>query len=152
MSQITLTGGAYGKGRDAEAPELQYSSSGTAYIRFRLGAYGGKDQNGETKDKMWFDCIAFGELAEHIAESCPENGTRLIVSGRLESDNWTTDDGEKRYQNLLKVYEAGVDLRFGSAFSNAPGRDDRQSVAPSVPKPTPKIKDYGAIDPDEAPF
>ena len=147
MSTITLAGSIYGRGRDEDVSDsLAYSGSGTAYINFRLAAYGGKD-----KDKVYWTCVAFGELAEHIAASCT-NGSRLVVGGRVESNNWEDKEGTKRYDTQVIVNEAGLDLRFGPAQSF----DTRDTT----PKPQPKggwgnvAQPVGRDDfgPEEAPF
>jgi single-strand DNA-binding protein len=146
MSVITLSGSVYGRGKDEDVSEaLRYSASGTAYVNFRLAAYGGKE-----KDKVYWTCVAFGELAEHIAASCT-NGSRLLISGRVESNNWEDKDGNKRYDTQVIVNDAGVDLRFGPAQSF-----DTRDATPSEPKggwgnvAKPKARDdYG---PEEAPF
>lgn len=142
MSQITITGAAYGRGKDEDiADGLRYSSSGTAFINFKVAAYGGKD-----KDKVYWTCVAFNELAEHIAASCA-NGTRLIVSGRIESNNWEGDDGKKRYDTQILVNEAGIDLRYGTASSHAPTRSEGQRNT----APKPKAGVWGNT-PEEDPF
>lgn len=145
MSNITVAGSVYGRGRDEEVSEaLRYSASGTAFINFRLAAYGGKD-----KDKVYWTCVAFNELAEHIAASCT-NGTRLVVNGRVESNNWEGDDGVKRYDTQILVNEAGLDLRFGvgQMFDTDDTTPKAKGGWGNAAKPVAR-DDYG---PEEAPF
>ena len=146
MSQITLTGSIYGRGKDEDVSEgLRYASSGKAFLNFKVAAYGGKDKDGGAKDKVYWTCVAFGDLAEHIAESC-SNGDSVIVQGRVESNNWTTDDGTKRYDTQIVVFECGLSLRWDGATSHRADRDDK----PAGAGPKPQAREQW--NPDEAPF
>lgn len=44
----------------------------------------------------FFNCTVFGKGAE-FAENYLKQGTKIVISGRIESDNYTNKDGEKVY-------------------------------------------------------
>lgn len=99
-------------------PELRYTSTGTAYCKFTVAGTPshfdktlGKFVDGET---LFMRCTAWRALAEHLAESMTI-GQRLIVSGRLEQNNWVDDDGNKHSLIVLNVDEAGPSLLFATA-------------------------------------
>lgn len=135
---ITITGAAYGKKKDETIGDgLRYSSAGNAFLNFKVAAYGGKDKDGDKKDKVYWNCVAFGDLAENIAASV-EDGDSVIVHGHVESNNWTDNDGNKRYDTQVMVREAGLSLRWNTATAQTPNRSDGGGGgwAGTVPAPT----------------
>lgn len=58
----------------------------------------------------FFTVVAFGALAEHIGRYF-KKGTPIIVSGRLQQENWQDRDGNKR--ESIKVFASNV--WFGEA-------------------------------------
>lgn len=126
-------------------PELRYSASGKAFASFAVGLYEGKNDDGTYKDSSWVDVIAFGDMAEHVAEAF-EKGDRVMVSGRLSQDRWE-DKNTGAARTKLKVIadEVGVGLRFDGA---SPIRIDRQEDGGrrnTAPAPQ-------AVQSDEVPF
>lgn len=103
MNSITITGRV---GRD---PELRFASSGNAIANFSVAVTRkSKDKDEET---TWFDCVAFGEQAEHYCASFPK-GSRVIVIGRFEIKDYTTKDGEARKKHQIIIDEAGLSARW----------------------------------------
>jgi single-strand DNA-binding protein len=139
-NSILITGSIWPKGKDVEELELRFSQKGTAILNFQIGSYGGKDQDGNTKDKVYWTCVAFGDLAENIAESCLP-GDNLVVSGSVESDNWEPEDGDKKYRNQIVVREAGLNLRWTTGTPLRTERTDYEKAD------KPKVQ-----TPEEAPF
>lgn len=134
-NSVTIDGRVY-HGNDKE-PELKYTASGTAILRFSLGYYQGKESDGETKPMGFIRCTTFGEVAEHVAESIA-HGDNVVVSGKLEHREWTTDAGDKRSETGLVVWDIGASLRWNPVtVIRADG---------AGPKLSP------ATRPDEAPF
>lgn len=50
----------------------------------------------------FFSCISFGKQAEFI-EKYLAKGTKIIVTGRLQNDNYTKQDGSKVYSDQIFV-------------------------------------------------
>ena len=99
-------------------PELRYGPSGKANCRFRVIATG-RRQNRETQQwedsgslRLW--CVAFGDLAEHIAESL-SSGMRVIVYGSIEERRWEDKEGQQRTSFQMTVDEIGPSLRWATA-------------------------------------
>mgnify|MGYP001953761777 CR=1 FL=1 len=91
-------------------PELKFGQSGTAWATFTVISNEGKDDKAV---KCVTRCKAFGELAENVTASLTK-GTRVIVSGREQTEEWDKD-GEKRSANVLIVDAIGPDLRYAQA-------------------------------------
>jgi single-strand DNA-binding protein len=82
-------------GRLTRPPEMRFSPSGVAVTNFTL-AVGRqfKSQDG-TKQTDFIDCVAFRGLAEVCANYLAK-GREAAVEGRLEIQNYETQDGQKR--------------------------------------------------------
>lgn len=100
-------------------PELRFAQSGNAVARVRLVANSRKknDEGEWVDDKtLWMTGSAFGKLAENMVESV-QKGSRVVVAGRVVTDEWTDDAGEKQARTALLIDKFGVDLMFDPAKS-----------------------------------
>ncbi len=106
------------RGRLTRDPELRYSAKGMPVTKFAVvtSRRFKNDQTSEWEDRdtTFWDCVVFGELADHAAESL-EKGTAVIVQGNAAQEEWTTKDGEKRRSVKVTVEDVAVSLRFQSA-------------------------------------
>jgi single-strand DNA-binding protein len=105
-------------GRLTADPELRYSANGKPVARFTVvTSRRVRDaQSGEWSDAdtTFWDCVAFGQLAENAAESLTK-GTAVIVTGRAAQEEWETKDGQKRRSIKVTAEEVAPSLRFASA-------------------------------------
>lgn len=114
-------------GNLAEAPKLATTTSGKATVRMRVAVDSRhRDAAGEWVDGQtsWYTVIAWDRLAENLADVAGK-GDRLIVTGRLEEREWTTDAGEKRSVWELTAEDAGLSLRMPARGGIAAGWDER---------------------------
>ena len=92
--------------RDAEVRYSQGENS-TAIARFTLAVdrrYNRNSANGEqTAD--FINCVAFGRSAE-FAERQLRQGTKIVVSGRIQTGSYTNRDGQKVYTTEVVVEES----------------------------------------------
>lgn len=106
------------RGRLTRDPELRFSAAGKPVVTFAVvTSRRVKDaQSGEWSDKdtTFWDCVAFGPLAENVAESLVK-GTAVIVTGSAASEEWVTRDGEKRRSMKVMADEVAPSLRWASA-------------------------------------
>lgn len=97
-------------------PELKYTPSGAAVAKFGLAVnrfY--TNRSGEKVEQTdFFNVNAWRQLAENIAESLT-TGARVIVSGRIQSRSWETEDGQKRTVVEIEADEVGPSLRWATA-------------------------------------
>lgn len=97
-------------------PELRYTPSGAAVAKFGIAVnrfY--TNRNGERVEQTdFFNVNAWRQLAENIAESLT-TGLRVVVTGRLQSRSWETEDGQKRTVVEIEADEVGPSLRWATA-------------------------------------
>ena len=104
MNTITVSGNV---GRD---PELKYSASGTAVVKFSVADTTGKDDNKKT---VWHDVVVFKEQAENVAASI-KKGSRVIVTGRLDKSDYTGKDGVKKQRVEVIADDVSISLRWSA--------------------------------------
>ena len=96
-------------GRLTRDPEVRYSQgeSPLAIARYTLAvdrrfnrSNGGDNQ--QTAD--FINCVAFGRSGE-FAEKYLRKGTKIVVSGRIQTGSYTNKDGNKVYTTDIMVEE-----------------------------------------------
>jgi single-strand DNA-binding protein len=92
-------------GRLTRDPEVRYSqgANSLAIARYSLAVNRSFKRDGEP-DADFFNCTAFGRNAE-FAEKYLKQGTRILISGRIQQDNYTNKDGQKVYSVQIIVDE-----------------------------------------------
>ena len=103
-------------GRLTRDPEVRYSQS-LAIARFSLAVDRRFKRDGEP-DADFFNCTAFGKQAE-FAEKYLRQGTKMVVVGRIQNDNYTNKDGQKVYSVQIMVEEMEFAESKGSGSNNA---------------------------------
>ncbi|MGI4896494.1 MAG: single-stranded DNA-binding protein [Janthinobacterium lividum] len=106
-------------------PELRFTPSGAAVANFTVASTPRTfdRQSNEWKDgeTLFMRCAIWREAAESVAESLTR-GTRVIVTGRLQSRTFDTKEGEKRTVIEMQVDEVGPSLRYATAKINKTSR------------------------------
>lgn len=92
-------------GRLTRDPEVRYSqgASQTAVARFSIAVDRRFKRDGEP-DADFFNCTAFGKQAEFI-ERYLHKGTKVVLGGRVQNDNYTNKDGQMVYSVRVMVEE-----------------------------------------------
>lgn len=83
-------------GRLTKDPEVRYTNGEnvTAIARFSIAVDRRfKNNNGEYETDF-FNCTAFGKQGEFV-EKYLKKGTKIVLSGRIQNDNYTNRDGQK---------------------------------------------------------
>ena len=119
-------------------PELRFTSNGAAVASFTVASnsrYLDRTTN-EWKDSepVYMRCSVWRQYAEHVAESLTK-GTRVIVTGRLKTNSYTTKEGEKRTELQLEVEDVGPALRYATARVTKQERQAGSGGAPSQSTP-----------------
>lgn len=111
MNSITVIGNV---GKD---PVVRFTGQGKAITKFSVATSTGKDDNKRT---VWHDVVCFDEQAERVADEVTK-GTRVVVVGRLNKEQYETKDGEKRTSVEIVADDVAVSLRWrgGSSTSSA---------------------------------
>ena len=90
-------------GRLTRDPEVSSSASGTAFARFSIAVDRRFKREGEP-DADFFNCTSFGKQAEFV-ERYLKKGTKVVVTGRIQNDNYTNKEGQKVYSVRIMVEE-----------------------------------------------
>ena len=120
MSNCTMTI----VGNTTREPEVRFTGSGLAAISFGVAVnrrIPGRNGDPGTEVVSFFNVVAYGSLAENIAQSVSK-GTRVIVTGRLDQRTWESGTGDKRTSYELVADEVGTALRWASAKVERPER------------------------------
>jgi single-strand DNA-binding protein len=115
-------------------PEIKFAQSGKAYARFGV-AVGSRKKDGDTwvdGPSAFWNCTAFGPLAEHIGDSL-RKGDRVIIVGTLRPEKYTASDGTERNVVQVIVENAGPSLLFATATTTKAQRSGGQQNAPERP-------------------
>jgi len=132
MNTITVVGNLT---RD---PELRYTPTGQAVVKFGIAVnrfY--TNRNGERVEQTdFFNVNAWRSVAVNVAESLT-TGARVLVTGRLQSRNWETEDGQKRSAVEIEAEEVAASLRFATVAitkaAKAGAADEAQDQGEEVP-------------------
>lgn len=83
-------------GRLTKDPDLRYTQSGGAVATLRMAVnhtYRVKDEKKE--EVLYIDCTVWGKSAEN-AKQYLTKGREVFVEGRLQMNDWTDKQGQKR--------------------------------------------------------
>ena len=91
-------------GRLTRDPEVRYSQGerSMAIARYTLAVdrRGSKNNSDGQPTADFINCIAFDKRGE-FAEKYFRQGMRVLISGRIQTGNYTNRDGQKVYRSLL---------------------------------------------------
>lgn len=100
------------------APDLRFTGSGVAVANFTVAV---TPRRFDKATGEWIDGTptfmrvdAWRELGEHCAETL-DRGSRVIVSGQLVTENWETENGEKRSAVKVVADDVGCSLIYATA-------------------------------------
>ena len=130
MNKVVLVG------RLTRDPEVRYSQgdSATAVARYTLAVDRRFRRDGEpTAD--FIPCVIFGRSAE-FAEKYFHQGTRISISGRIQTGSYTNKDGQKVYTTDVVVEEQEFAESKASSDSYAAAHP-RTEAAPATSMPSP---------------
>ncbi len=112
-------------------PELRYTPSGTARVRFSIAInrqY--KDASGQLQEETTFvPIVAWGTQAENCANYLSK-GRSVAVEGRLRIDSFENADGERK--KVVEVVAQSVQFLGGPTRSVEPGTVS-EGASPAAP-------------------
>ncbi len=94
-------------GRLTRDPEVRYSQgdNSMAIARYSLAVdRRGSRNSGDDNTADFINCVAFGRSAE-FAEKYLRKGTKILVTGRIQTGSYTNKDGVKVYTTDVVVEE-----------------------------------------------
>ena len=90
-------------GRLTKDPEITSTAAGTTIARFSVAVDRKFKREGEP-EADFFTCNAFSKTAEFV-ERYIKKGTKVVVDGRIQNDNYTNKEGQKVYGVKIIVNE-----------------------------------------------
>lgn len=82
-------------GRLTRDPEIRYSNN-IAIGRYALAVERRRQQEGAEQTADFINIVAFGKAAE-FAEKYLKQGTKVLVTGRIQTGSYTNKNGQKVY-------------------------------------------------------
>ena len=91
-------------GRLTRDPEVRYSQgeNSTAVARYTLAVDRRFNRNNDENSADFIGCVAFGRAGE-FAERYLRKGTKILVTGRIQTGSYTNKDGVRVYTTDVVV-------------------------------------------------
>ena len=102
-------------GRLTRDPEVRYTQgdNSMAIAKFSL-AVNRRFKKENEPEADFFNCTAFSKQAEFV-EKYLKQGTKILLSGRIQNDNYTNKEGQKVYSIQIMVEE----MEFAESKNNS---------------------------------
>ena len=122
-------------GRLTKDPDVRYSQcdNSISYARFTLAVdRRGRRQDGSDQQTADFiPCVTFGKTAEFV-EKYLRQGTKIAITGRIQTGSYTNKDGQRVYTTDVVVEEC----EFAESKGSQGGSDGFQQGFASRPEPS----------------
>lgn len=133
-------------GRLTRDPEIRYGGADNqlAIARFSLAVDRRFKRQGDDVTADFFNCTAFGKQAEFV-ERYLKQGTKILLSGRVQNDNYTNREGQKVYSVQIIAEEiefaesksAQANRAGGGAQSYGGGKSQSYGYGSAQQRPNP---------------
>ena len=142
-------------GRLTREPDVRYSQNAEgsmAVARYTLAVDRRRGRNSDNEQSADFiSCVAFGRSGE-FAEKYLHQGTKIVVTGRIQTGSYTNRDGVKVYTTEVVIEEQD----FAESKAAAAQNSNMGVPQPSAPQPSAAASDGFMNIPDgleeELPF
>ena len=123
-------------GRLTRDPEVRYSAgdNSMAIARYTLAVDRRFRRDGES-NADFIGCVAFGRSAE-FAEKYLRQGTKIAVTGRIQTGSYTNRDGQKVYTTDVVVEDQEFAESKAAAAESGMMRQPSQPAAAPMPSPS----------------
>ena len=137
-------------GRLTREPDVRYSQNADgsmAVARYTLAVDRRRGRNSDNEQSADFiSCVAFGRSGE-FAEKYLHQGTKIVVTGRIQTGSYTNKDGQRVYTTDVVVEEQEFAESKSAAASNG-GDSSYAAYTPSRPEPSQAAGDGFMAIPD----
>ena len=115
-------------GRLTKAPEIRYTQGDEpmCIARYTLAVDRRYHRQNDDQTADFIRCVAFGRQGE-FAEKYLHQGTKIVVSGRLQTGSYTKNDGTRVYTTDVVIEEQDF------AESKAAGQQSSDQTPPPAP-------------------
>ena len=124
-------------GRLTRDPEIRYTAGDnpTAVARYTLAVNRKYKREGEAAADF-VPCIAFGKTAE-IAEKYLSQGSKILISGHIQTGSYTNREGQKVYTTEVVVEDQEFAESKNASEQHAGGFGGGYSAPAPAPAPAP---------------
>ena len=99
-------------------PETHTTNTGTHVVGFTIAStprtFNRQTNQFEDGQALFIRCSAWRDMADHVTQTL-HKGMRVIAQGRLEQNEYTDQQGNKRTSIQMQVDEIGPSLRYATA-------------------------------------
>jgi single-strand DNA-binding protein len=115
-------------------PEIRNTTTGRNVASFSVAtSYVWKDQAGAKQEKVeYHNVVAWARLAEIIGQYL-KKGSKVYIEGRLQTRDWTGQDGVKRYRTEIIAENMIMLSSNPSSAGYSGGQTANRNYAPSRP-------------------
>ena len=120
-------------GRTTRDADVRYSQGNNlAVAKFNLAVERKFKKDGE-QGADFINCIAFGKTAE-VIEKYVVKGTKIAVTGRIQTGSYTNKDGQKVYTTdvLVEEVEFCESKKSNNQPAHAPSQDGFMNIPDNV--------------------
>ena len=144
--------------------EMKYTQGGTAIAKTAIATSKKFNSNtGEQKEEVCFVDITFFARSAEVANQYLRKGSKLLVEGRLQFDQWTDQNGQKRSKHSVAVdtmqmlgskedFKYGANDRGTTPNKTYPSQNTSASTYGNKTVPDPQDIPSIDIEEDEIPF
>ena len=119
-------------GRLTKDPEVRYSQGeqSTAVARYTIAVDRRFRRDGDQQTADFIGCVAFGRLGE-FTEKYLRKGTKVVITGRIQTGSYTKPDGQRVYTTDVVVEECEFAESKSQSDNNAGGFTPSDRPSPS---------------------
>ncbi len=116
--------------------ELRYAQSGTAIAKTAIATSRKFTSNGEKKEEVCFVDITFFGRSGEIANQYLRKGSKILVEGRLNFEQWVDQNGQKRSKHsviaeTMQMLDSKAQSE-GSGYNNTPAQAEQNDYQQPV--------------------
>lgn len=130
--------------------ELRYSQSGMGIASTAIATSRKFTSNGEKKEEVCFVDITFFARSAEIANQYLRKGSKILIEGRLNFDQWQDQNGQKRSKHsvvveTMQMLDSKGDNQGGGNSYQAPqgNQPQQQQQGQSYQAPQQQQQSYG---------
>ena len=134
-------------GNLGQKPEIRYTKDSKPIASFSIAtSESWKDKTtGDMVEKTeWHNVTFFGRIAE-VAEQYLDKGSKVFVEGKLQTDKWEDENGNKR--SATKIIGNNMQMLDSKGSSNSSSFDESSSAQNEAP-----ASQEGSFSEEDIPF
>lgn len=137
-------------------PEVRRLNDGSPVVNLRVACTDSwRDKNsGERKERTeWVNVVIFNDGLAKVAEGYLRKGSKVFLSGSLQTRKWTDQQGQDRYTTevVLQNFRGELVLLDAAERSDKPVRQEWQQTMYGDDDPRPSRNRHDDLD-DQIPF